>query len=643
MITRRQEQVIKLILEHEHGVRGEQLASILSVSSRTIRTEIREINCMFNDEMIICSNKRNGYYIQENQTDQFKNVLLCQQHTIHKEDRIYRMLGYLLFDDEIIILDLAEQLELSLQTTKKELTRLQKFLKNAYPFECIEIDTHSVKIIGDEVNIRKVLFQIVKNIIQNGESDIQCSLCLMLHVGYQKSEFEHVIEVVEETLAESEICLTRNNLMLLSTTIYVSMIRNQYGHFVDNRNAMRTKEAYIHILSTISEKLDDLNEHDFELLSNIMYTFKMSNSTSNFAIDDFSRVVLDEFCNDVFDKYSLNLKASMDTYDSLLNHVEYMLRRIEQGYELKNPIITEIKKRYPFAYEVSMLIAHIVYKYRNNYILDDEISFIAIYIEHFLESKNIKINAFVVSPQRSSINNIVLKWLHANFANQINIVKVIEQVDTKMIEDNSIDLLISVLERQLYPKIPSFHFANLPNIRDINRLHDVVHTIMLKRRFFDVRSKYFDEHLIQIFDTPTSFEQAICTLSNMLEDSDRITDAKAFGEDVIMREKNYPTTMGESFMIPHPLFTFAKKTSVAVGVLNEPLHMDNNQIQLIFLLAIEEKYEEDVNLLFHFFKQLSSCKELVHNLIDAQDAKSFREILLDVSLVHKEPQKGRTF
>lgn len=640
MITRRQEQVIKLILEHEQGIRGEDLAATLSVSSRTIRTEIREINKSLKEGIQIYSNKRNGYYISESHIDQFKNILLCQKSTSFKADRMYVMLGYLLFDDDVDILDLAEQLNISLQTTKKELIRLRDLLKASDSFECIEIDTHFVRIVGNEAEIRKSLFRVVKNIIQNEKNDIYSLLSLILGIGYQENDFKNVIDIVERALHENEINLSRNNLMLLSTTIYISMIRNQYGHFVDNQSVIRTKEAYIHILSMISEHLDDLNEYDFELLANIMYTFKMFTVNSDLMIHDFSRVVLDEFCSDVFDKYSLNFKAFEDVYDNMLIHIEYMLRRIEHGYELKNPILSEIKKRYPFAYEVSMLIAHIVYKYRSKYILDDEVSFIAIYIEHFLESKNIKINALVVSPQRSSINNIILKWLHANFANQINIVEVIEQVDREKIEEHSIDLLISVLERQLYPEIPSFHFANLPNIRDINRLHDVVHTIMLKRRLVDVISNYFEEDLINIFDKSVSFDQAIHELSNTLESNGRIVNAKEFKEDVIIREMNYPTTMGESFMIPHPLFTFAKKTSIAVGIMRTPLSTNDSQIQLIFLLAIEQKYDEDVNLLFHFFKQLSSCKEFIHNLIEAQDAKSFRKKLLDVSLINKEHQKG---
>ena len=62
------------------------------------------------------------------------------------------------------------------------------------------------------------------------------------------------------------------------------------------------------------------------------------------------------------DKYNFDLKESEEIVQYLTIHVEYMIRRIETGYELSNPMLDDIKKKYPLAYEIAMLIVHIIYK-----------------------------------------------------------------------------------------------------------------------------------------------------------------------------------------------------------------------------------------------------------------------------------------
>ena len=46
---------------------------------------------------------------------------------------------------------------------------------------------------------------------------------------------------------------------------------------------------------------------------------------------------------------------------------------------------------------------------------------------------------------------------------------------------------------------------------------------------------------------------------------------KGFYEDVLLREKNYPTNLGLQMMVPHALFTFADKTGIEVALLKKTI------------------------------------------------------------------------
>lgn len=147
------------------------------------------------------------------------------------------------------------------------------------------------------------------------------------------------------------------------------------------------------------------------MLEGLFQGFKLTTKeAADSKISDLSILILEDFCHDVMEKYHFDLWQSQSFYDNILNHIEYMMRRMGTGYEAKNPILNEVKKQYPYAYEISMLMVPIVYRYKNCYIQDDEISFIAIFVEHFLENINQKLKAVILSSTRFSINSIVSNW-----------------------------------------------------------------------------------------------------------------------------------------------------------------------------------------------------------------------------------------
>ena len=60
--------------------------------------------------------------------------------------------------------------------------------------------------------------------------------------------------------------------------------------------------------------------------------------------------ILEDFCHDVMEKYHFDLWQSKEFYDNILIHIEYMMRRQETGYEVKNPILNDVKKQYPYVF-----------------------------------------------------------------------------------------------------------------------------------------------------------------------------------------------------------------------------------------------------------------------------------------------------
>ena len=142
---------------------------------------------------------------------------------------------------------------------------------------------------------------------------------------------------------------------------------------------------------------------------------------------------------------------------------------------------------------------------------------------------------------------------------------------------------------------------------------------------------YFNKRTTRIYRDKRSFEQVIRDLSEELKKEDCIFDVQEFTEDVLQREVNYPTFIGDWFMLPHPLVTFAKKTAIGAAVLKHPLRMQDKEVQLIFLLAMERKHNEQLGVLFELFRHIAGERSAIRRLTAVETEEEFADELIQIS------------
>ena len=350
-------------------------------------------------------------------------------------------------------------------------------------------------------------------------------------------------------------------------------------------------------------------------------------------ITDFTVLVYDEFCNEVFDKYSINLKESEALSSKMLLHIEFMNRRVIGGYELKNPIVDDVKTKFPFAFEISMMIVPILFKYKRVYVTEDEISYLTVYVAQFLENENVKLKTIVVTSQRHSVKQLLTQWLEMYFKNQIAIVDIINKEALKKMDLTSIDLVITLDSFLILKGVEVFSMDKLPEIKDIERLNSMIHMIRMNKRVSKILDCYIQKEHVKVYPDTKELPELLLEMSKKLHESGFISDTKGFYEDVLLREKNYPTNLGSQMMVPHALFTFADKTGIEVALLKKTFEHHGNQVQLVFLLALEKKRNDEMNLLFQFFNQIVSHKKYMHQLLQSEDSDAFIKNLYSFKLL----------
>lgn len=637
MLTRRQSKLLEMLLNNVQGVTGTKLAEYLEVSSRTVRNEISEINRIWESGTVINSSRQRGYFIEPADMDSVRNYFLSEGHGKTEEelsDRGFVILGMALYKGKTDIYEIGEELALSEPAMYKEVSRFQKKLRLEYQSGLLQMSGDRLWIEGDEADIRQTLFRIIKNETQNRTRNYSWFLRTFLQGDFDPGEYGWMVSLVKEYFDGRYIQISDDSLYMAVSAVYITVARNNRNHKVTEiKGAASAKEELEKFFDYLKGQGIELGDGDIQVLEGLLHSFKMTGEVSaDSGIDSLSIQILEDFCHDVMEKYHFDLWQSQGFYDNILIHIEYMMRRLETGYEVKNPILNDVKKQYPYAYEISMLMVSIVYRYKNCYIQDDEISFIAIFVEHFLENVNQKLKAVIISSTRFSVNSIVSNWIQVNFRNQIETEAMLPKHNLEQyLKEHPVDLIISIMDTFVHPTVATFRVDGIPNQYTLTAMNALVHKIRMNYRFREIIKEYFNNKIIRIYREKVEFEQVIRELTEALKREDCIFDVREFAEDVLQREVNYPTFIGDWFMLPHPLVTFAKKTAIGVAVLKKPLKLQEKEIQLVFLLAMERKQNEQIGVLFELFRHMALERSAIRMLTAVETEEEFTDVLIRVS------------
>lgn len=610
MFTNRQLRIIKTIFNIQ-GIHGKELANLVGVTPRTIRSEI----CSINDEckdILILSNNKKGYYINIDVYNRL-DLLNIENSIDNNGNRIYKILGKILYEEYYSIYDLEKLLYISESVVKSELINLNKLMYHKYNKQLLRLKKDIIVINYNEQEIRKLLFDIIKDELISSKNEYLSILSMISNDNKLVKEFDDIRGIVKNILNMQGIELDEVDLNLLVSYIQICRIRNLFGYKVYYNYEVTISKVFDIIHKTINYITDD----DIKILQILFNTLKIRHIETE--IDEFTKIIFKEFCDTVFEKYSLELRDSDIISHNILVHLEYLLRRISYYYDLKNPIIEDIKTEFSFAFEISMLLVQIMYKYKKIYITEDEIAYIAIYIQQYIEEVNYKLRVFIISRQRDSVNNIVLKWLNDNFSNHIEIVGIIDKVEC----EDAADLLISLNEVEIN-NIETYMIKSIPDSKDKERIFQLINHIKFMKKINEVLKVYIQKNNINIYDNNIKDIKGVFKdLVNKLYTKGIVENENVFYRDLLNREKNYPTYVGNRMMLPHTLFNFSKKLHVEVGVLKKPIRNNGKKVQIIFLIAIEKNNNYNLDILLYFFNQISKNDKYIDNLICSNNEDEF--------------------
>lgn len=125
--------------------------------------------------------------------------------------------------------------------------------------------------------------------------------------------------------------------------------------------------------------------------------------------------------------------------------------------------------------------------------------------------------------------------------------------------------------------------------------------------------------------------EAINELSALLLENGDISDKSAFVEDVLLRETEGVTGIGQGLAIPHGKSDAVRHTTIAIGVADHDIEwetLDEQPVQVVFLFAVRDKDASDVHLkLLQKVAILLSDDDFVDKLKQVKSKEKLLEML----------------
>lgn len=617
----RQSSLIKLLTENTKEMTSQSLTRLLTISSRTLRYEIKNINQIFNNT-IIASNK-NGYFIvnKTSITDLFKNV------KINDFQESKRMITITLLNNELInIYDLEEQCYVSSST----IMNIIKEINDEFSIYSISFQRKGdyIYTIALEENKRAALASFIQNQANVSSIDI-----LYFDHYFTHFNLENLQGIVMECLEELQIEIDYIYLKNIIINLAVALQRILDGYSIEvkelNEEEIRKSSEYLFIKNfadKVNKKFSILiKAEDFVCMKNSIagsFIDKNKNELETILSDTAFTNKIKNILNNTFDHFRLTVDYT-SFFENFVFHVHYLLIRSRSFSFFENDIFHNLKSTHPYIHSVAVYITYLIEKTFIVKISTDEIGLIAIYLGNVIDDIITYDYAKVICifPNYTALGNKFLLELK-NKLNQIEFIKTVSTYH-QIPKDLEYDFIISTVKNE-YILDNVLYVSPLITPREI-RMIEKKSMEVFKRNKAKVIAKHLLSHLDEdlfFYNAPYNKDKEILQLIfNQLVQSN-IASMELY-EDIIRREEISSTVYYSKFAISHSLNCCSKENKVVYFYHEKPFRWFNEKINLLLVLPTTN-FGEDFS---HIFKVLFDTLSDNDFYLSLTRNKSYKELI----------------
>lgn len=630
MLNKRQKHIIDFLNDSDSWITGKELASILNVTDRTIRSDIDAINNFYNCSLIEANN-RLGYHIDE--------ILLSKQDIETKEiipqtshERCVWLIHELLFKQKKInLVQLQDRVFVSDYSIENDLKKVRQLISQ-YKTLKLERSKNQICLTGDEADKRKLYKKLLTEETKGNFMNINSIANLWSNFDLLKVKdiFEEICEEYNYQIKEVVFPM----IMIHAGVAIERIINKNYVHSSSVDPKLKLRKEYkisYDFFKRISEEINVEMVDDEISLFALLLLGKSSTEyreLNNVDVEELIDKVI-EHINEFFD---INFTKDWDLRVGLTTHIHSLLERVDNHVSVTNLYLKEIKRKYPLIFEMAVHSGEVISSYANKTISENELAFLALHLGAAYERVNAirKYKAVALIPNNQMLSKACVDKLNYRFHDRMEIVDVLSFFEENMILKHEPDLIISTVELKHQLNIPTLHISLFVDLEDESKVFNTLN-IMDKNRYkedFEVLlRKLIRKDLFHVKDTYSTSEQAIHALCDELIEKGLATSQ--YKLDVFRREMVSATSFVYGFAVPHSISVSTNESCISTLILKKPVKWGDFEVKLIILLAIRETDNHLLKVFFDWLSNIVTDTKKFANLLEVSTHEEFIDLILN--------------
>ncbi|MFC9710272.1 BglG family transcription antiterminator [Paenibacillus sp. NPDC056933] len=636
--------ILQHLLAADIPVKSEHLAKLIQVTSRTVRSDIRELDDFLAKHGASVQPVRSrGYELKITDDSSFR--MLLQQLYLNNEPedsgspeyrQLYLIRRLLLAGAYLKLEELADELYVSKSTVQNDFKGVKQTLL-AYGIGIDKRPNYGIRLRGDEVRLRLCISEFVVNRSDEERTGIQDALRIV-----SPREMTLIRSIILEQIQKLGVSLS--DVAFSNLTIHIAIackrIRdgNRVALLMDEKEEFRAAEEFQaaeQIVALIERELglsfpeDEVAYIAMHLAGNKWFAEvngeEMEQAGPEKMLDrgiyELGREILARIDRD------LNLRISRDQelLMGICLHLKPALNRVRYGMSIRNPMLEHVKSNYPLAFEAGVIGAKLIESKLNLLIPETEMGYLAIHIGAAMERQQMDTRpkrCLVVCTSGVGSARLLYYKLRSQFGERLEVVGTTELYKLQQVPLRNIDFVVSTVPISQPLSVPVIVVQTLLGGGDMNKINDLLNG----EKSYTFR--YIMEELVFLRKSFTTKEEIITFLGDKMSECGLIRSSKGFIGLVLERENAAPTAYGNLVAIPHPIIPQSNRTVWAICTLKSPIDWSGRPVQFVCLLSIAKSGEEPQVKMYQHLMGLVDDSEIIQQMLECKTYGEFAQVIV---------------
>lgn len=612
----------------------ERLARRFNASIRTVRSHIHQANSALEGvARITFSRTGNGYRLDVTDpqaltawVDRSHALAGASDRSASEERALSLAMDLLQRSDWVTIANLADMLYVSPQSVSGDLKAVSSLVER-FGLEVVRRPRYGVRIDGPEMPRRLCLASLIsKKLLSNGVPSWdagqdrvvqQVAACVNdalqdadITIGYGALQnlVVHVSVAIERIRSDCYVPLDEERLAALRGAKefpVAQRIAQKVGRAL-NVEMPETEVAYIAIHLAGKKTLDKLVEAG-----------SSDDAGGAPAISDEVWTAVGDILDRVWESSHLDFRSDLELRMNLARHLAPLSVRLRYGLRMENPLLADIKTRYPLAYSIAADAAGVLAEHYDAEPSEDEIGYLALAFALALERQRTgasKKNVLMVCGSGMGTARMLEYRFKQAFSGYIDTIRTCDAHDAARQDFSTIDYVFTTVPLEQELPVPVCQINFFFEDTDAGDIRRILNGRPAARNFL----AHFSPDLFLPHLDVASRRETIGLLCERM--ARRVPVDEGFLGSVLAREEAAATSFGNGVAMPHPLRAMSDATHVCVGLLDKPVAWgDMHQVQAVFLFSYARSGGRALDDFF------STCADIF------MDADAMRRLIQDQS------------